>query len=91
MPDIRNIQDDRVQLGQFYTAHFYTRVPDGIGNQSRFYVIARPYRYGDTGVRSYYLDESGIIRATPHNREPNSTDEPTPECEWAEHLACPNK
>jgi hypothetical protein len=87
-PDIGNIQDGHVQLGQFYTAYFHASAPDGSGKQLGFYVIARPYQYGSTGIRSYYFDESGIIRATPHNREPNSTDEPIPECEWTEHLNC---
>src|SRR6266403_538762 len=87
-PDIRNIQDGHVQLGQSYTAHFHVKPPDSSGRQSGFYVIARPDQYGSSGVRSYYFDETGIIRATPQNREPNSADEPTPECEWREHLNC---
>ncbi len=87
-PDIRHIQDGNVQLGQSYTAHFHVKPPDSSGRQSGFYVIARPDRYGETGLRSYYFDETAIIRATAHNREPNSTDEPIPECEWREHLNC---
>ena len=87
-PDIRNIQDGHVAFGQSYTAHFHVKPPDSSGRQSGFYVIARPDQYGSSGVRSYYFDETGIIRATPHNREPNSTDEPIPECEWKEHVNC---
>jgi hypothetical protein len=90
VPDIRNIQDGHVQIGQFYTAYFHSKPPDSSGRQAGFYVIARPDRYGETGVRSYYLDETGVIHGTPHNREPNSTDEPAPECEWTEHLTCRN-
>jgi hypothetical protein len=89
-PDIRNIQDGHVQLGQSYTAHFHAKPPDSSGRQVGFYVVARPDQYGSSGIRSYYLDETGIIRGTPHNREPNSTDEPAPECEWIEHLTCRN-
>ena len=90
-PDIRDIQDGHVQLGQSYksyTAHFYVKPPDSTGRQSGFYVIARPDQYGRSGVRSYYFDETGIIRGTPQNREANSADEPTPECEWKEHVNC---
>lgn len=87
-PDIGNIQDGYVSLGQSYTAHFHVKPPDSSGRQSGFYVIARPDQYGSSGVRSYYFDETGIIRATPHNREPKSTDEPIPECEWKQHVNC---
>jgi hypothetical protein len=87
-PDIGNIQDGHVQLGQFYSAYFHVKPPDAGGKQLGFYVIARPGQYGSTGIRSYYVDETGIIRGTPHNREPNSTDEPIPKCEWTEHENC---
>jgi hypothetical protein len=87
-PDIGNIQDGHIQLVQSYTGYFHLKTPEASGKQSGFYVIARPNRYGETGIRSYYVDETGIIRGTPHNREPNSTDEPIPECEWTEHENC---
>jgi len=88
-PDIRDIQAGHAHLGQFYTVYFRLKPPDSSGKQWGFYVIVRPDGYGASGVRSYYVDETGIIRATPQNREPNSTDEPTPECEWNEQVKCP--
>ena len=87
-PDVREIHDGHAPLGQFYTAHFYVKPLGRGGSQPGFYVTARPNQYGSFGVRSYYFDETGIIRATPQNREPDSADEPTPECEWKEHVNC---
>ena len=88
VPDFASIVDGHAQLGQFYTAYFHVKPPNRSGKQLGFYVIARPNEYGSSGVRSYYADETGIIRATPQNREPNSADEPTPECEWKDHVNC---
>lgn len=38
--------------------------------------VARPLRYGETGRRSFYTDESGVIRATRENRPATAQDPP---------------
>lgn len=42
----------------------------------QYTVIARPVRYGLTGTRSFYSDESGVIRFTDEDREPTTEDRP---------------
>lgn len=39
-------------------------------------LIARPIQYGSTGQRSYFTNESGIIRATSENRAAGPNDPP---------------
>lgn len=41
-----------------------------------FTATARPQAFGNTGERSFYVDESGVIRYTPADRAANSTDSP---------------
>jgi len=53
-----------------------------------FSLQARLYVYSETGVRSYYVDEDGIIRATAENRPANKNDAPIPTCEWKVGTPC---
>jgi hypothetical protein len=46
------------------------------GPEGSYTIIARPTNYGKTGTRSYYGDETGIIRSTGENNEPSAEDEP---------------
>ena len=46
-----------------------------------FHINARPTRYGVTGLRSYFADQTGSIRATPLDRAATSNDPPIPERE----------
>jgi hypothetical protein len=41
---------------------------DAKGHISRFTISARPREYGKYGVRSFFTDESGVIRATTEDR-----------------------
>ncbi|OQX81369.1 MAG: hypothetical protein B6D56_02675 [Candidatus Omnitrophica bacterium 4484_70.1] len=43
------------------------------GHTYTFSATARPVTYGKTGVRSFYVDESGIIRYTTANATPTTT------------------
>lgn len=70
----------------------YHRDPPAAGRPPfAFHIVARPWGYGETGVRNYYANESGIIRGTPEDREATRNDPPIPECEWHEHTLCPPK
>lgn len=46
-----------------------------LGNEA-YTVIARPAQYGTTGKRSFFSDESGVIRFTDEDREPSVDDDP---------------
>ncbi len=50
--------------------------PDVHGIVSTFSCTARPLEYERTGLRSFFVDESGIIRATEENRPATADDEP---------------
>ena len=43
----------------------YTSAPDDDGYWERFAVAARPRKYGYTGGHSYWIDETGVARASP--------------------------
>ncbi len=58
-----------------YAFSYELLAPTAMG--PRYAVVARPNRYGNTGRRSFYSDESGVVRATGDNRMPNAQDDPT--------------
>lgn len=39
-------------------------------------VVARPVEYEETGIRSFFSDDSAIIRATSDDRDANANDPP---------------
>ncbi len=43
---------------------------------SAYTIVARPLEYGNTGTRSFFTDESGVIRFTSEDREPTRADPP---------------
>ena len=45
-------------------------------SNATFYAIARPLAYRVTGVRSFYADETGVIRYTRENRPATADDRP---------------
>jgi hypothetical protein len=47
-----------------------------------FTLMARPMSYGKDGVRSYFVDETGIVRGTTENRPAGPDDSPVPGCEY---------
>jgi hypothetical protein len=57
---------------------------DASGKISHFYVTLRPKRYIEDGIRSYYMDDSGVIRATPEDRTATATDSEALPCESGE-------
>ena len=55
----------------------YTPGPVGDdGRISAFAVVARPQEFGRTGVRSFYTDQTCVIRSTGENRAATAQDEP---------------
>ena len=71
-----------------YTIQYKSPSQATPSNTASFSVQARPNSYRETGVRSYYVDESGIIRATVKNRPANKNDAPIPSCEWNVGTSC---
>lgn len=80
-------EDDQITNNN-YTIQY--KSPSGAEPASTFSfsIQARPNQYGESGIRSYYVDESGIIRATVKNRPANHNDDPIPSCEWSMGLPC---
>jgi len=50
--------------------------PDKAGHIQSYAVTARPSVYGATGNRSYFTDQSGVIRMTSEDRSATATDSP---------------
>lgn len=82
------VQDNYLEPLQFCRVYYYSGTPEKAKPRAAFHLLGRPYRYGFSGVRHYYVDESGVIRGTPANRDATRDDPPIPECEWVEHKAC---
>ena len=51
----------------------FTYVPKG---KEGYSITGRPLEFGVTGTRSFYTDESGVIRSTNEDRQPTIADEP---------------
>ncbi len=47
-----------------------------------FTLTARPRSYGKNGVRSYFVDETGVVRGTGEDREAGPDDPAVPDCEY---------
>ncbi len=46
------------------------------GAEAEYTVIARPIKFGVSGKRSFFSDQSGVIRSTEKDEEPTERDEP---------------
>jgi len=44
--------------------------------RTSYQITARPVHYGTTGKRSFFTDQSGVIRFTEEDREPTAQDDP---------------
>lgn len=82
------VKDNYLEPSQFYRVDYYSDTGAGTKSLAAFHLLGRPNQYGSSGVRHYYVDESGVIRGTPANRDATRDDPPIPECEWVEHKAC---
>ena len=66
----------------------YTAQPDSSGARTGFNLTAQPMNYNEDGVRSYDIDEKGLLRATSDNREASASDMELPKCEYIVGLQC---
>ena len=57
-----------------YSFKYEVLPPTNMG--PRYVIQVRPNKYENTGVQSFYSDESGVIRATPDNRPASAGDGP---------------
>jgi len=54
----------------------YTPGPGGFGFIATFTIVAEPLQYGVSGTRSFFTDQSAVIRATSENRQATASDSP---------------
>jgi hypothetical protein len=59
-----------------YTFTMIVSPTDSCGRITTYAVVARPERFGRDGVRSFFIDESGVIRYAAQNRPPTLLDPP---------------
>ncbi len=57
-----------------YTFALTPGTPDRKGHITRFAISARPQVFEKTGYRSFFTDESGVIRYTSENRPATASD-----------------
>ena len=57
--------------------HFVVVTTNGSPSiQARFFITAVPNQYGVTGRRSFYIDETGVIRGADRNGQPANANDP---------------
>jgi hypothetical protein len=59
-----------------YTFVISALPPDEQGRTTKYTIVARPMRYNRSGTRSFFTDESGIVRSTTANRAATVDDDP---------------
>src|SRR6266849_5248161 len=84
----RDIEGDHLIPHNSYTVYYKLPSEAKPGDPSTFSLQARPNLYRESGVRSYYVDEDGIIRGTVKNRPATKNDSPVPICEWDVGTTC---
>jgi type IV pilus assembly protein PilA len=47
-----------------YTFHYAVGLPDGTGKTTSFALSAEPVRTGNTGSRSFFVDQTGVVRVS---------------------------
>ena len=70
--DTARVAAQKAQLGH-YTLQYTPGKPDADGRVTSYTLVARP---GNFGFRSYYTDESGVLRATAEDRPATVQDAP---------------
>jgi len=70
--DTARIAAQKAQLGH-YTLQYSPGKPDHDGRLTSYTLVARP---GNCGFRSYYTDESGVLRGTAEDRAATVQDAP---------------
>ena len=74
--DAANLIDSTLASGtrRGYRITYRPEVKDGV--VVHYSITARPLEYDETGRRSFYTDDSAVIRATTDDREPTANDPP---------------
>ena len=80
-------EDDQITNND-YTIQYKSPSEAEPASTFSFSIQARPNHYGESGIRSYYVDESGVIHATVKNRPANKNDPAIPFCEWNLGTSC---
>ena len=77
-PDAADLLDGALASGtkNGYRFKYVASDTDGDGTLDAFQVSARPVEYGKTGNRSFFTDESGVIRSTKEDRPANASNPP---------------
>jgi hypothetical protein len=84
----RDVEGDHLIPDNSYTVYYRSPSEAMPGDPSSFSLQARPNQYAESGVRSYYVDEDGVLRATVKDRPANKKDSPIPACEWDVRTTC---
>jgi len=59
-----------------YTFALVPGNPEADGRIDKYSMVARTPNYPNCGVRSFFVDETGVIRYTPEDREAKASDKP---------------
>ncbi|HEU4836427.1 MAG TPA: DUF4190 domain-containing protein [Pyrinomonadaceae bacterium] len=68
--------DSRLASGTKNGYTFTVEVTTTDGNYPGFEVVSVPMTYGSTGIRSFYIDETGVIRAGDNSGRPSTKMDP---------------
>ena len=69
------MKDPAVKDG--YVFHYKLIDPGAMGKgDAKFQITATPVQYGKTGNKSYFIDQTSVIRFTKENRDANENDDP---------------
>jgi hypothetical protein len=55
----------QIEGGAVTRAGYVFRVGTLDGTGQRYYILAQPERFGETGARAFYIDDTGVLRGSP--------------------------
>ena len=58
------------------SGYHFTYSSDGDSPNTTYKIKGRPMEFGVTGTRSFFTDQSGVIRSTKEDKEPTAEDSP---------------
>jgi type IV pilus assembly protein PilA len=71
---IDNVLQTGIKSG--YTFSFWAASPDSAGNIDNYLITAAPIKPGTTGIRYFYTDQTGVIRANANGAAATSSSTP---------------
>ena len=75
-PEHAMLVDERLGCGQSVCVKLGYSFQYHRLSKEAYVITARPVNFGDSGTRSFFTDESGVIRITKEDREPTAKDAP---------------